>query len=218
MGLALLLLLAFQQDLLGHESPEIRDRATRDLLASGESVRLPLEQQLRETADAEVRSRIREILRRLDLAKRRKDFKGGRIVDDLGVTVTLTHEKESKTLSLSIEVCNLGPAEKTIRELRGWNCQFPDGNRQSSGSAGAIRVRQLTGERGNTGYGAYGCGGRPTFTPVPLQPGETYRKSQTIDISELRPGEHEVDVALLARVHGTSEDVVSNALRFTVEK
>ena len=203
---------------LEDDSAEVRETATKGLAALGEAVRGRIESALRETSNAEVQARLRDVLRRLDAEKVRKSFVGGKVVDHLGARLTAAFDQKTRLLSVTLEITNLGAAEKPLVEITGWNVALPRFTDRTSSAEGEVRVKQLTGGKPSGFFRSRtGCGPEPVRKSVVLKPGASRTFQHTVDVSELAAGEHEVEAVALKRLLGTSEDLVSNAVRFRVE-
>jgi hypothetical protein len=132
---------ALEEDAIG-----IRDQAMRDLIAAGEQARPAVERALRQTSNVEALSRLREVLRRLDVDKRRAGFGGGKIVNDLGLLLSAAHQKDERKLEVTVEITNFGTTERVIVPLQRWDTRLPNHSSSGSGSEGRIVVTRLNGE------------------------------------------------------------------------
>ena len=222
----LLCLLALQADdslstlvqQLGDDVVEVREKATAELLRRGEAQRPALEKALKEATAPEVAARLRAVLARFDADRRRREFKGGPIVDELGALLTCDYDAKTHQLSVTLELTNFGTTDRTIAPIRSWNISLPRNSSSSTGSEGEIEVKQLTGG----GFGGrfssrMSCGPVPQRPSLILKPGERKEFKHTLDASALTAGDHEVKVKYFSkRLAGCSEDVESNAQKFQV--
>jgi hypothetical protein len=136
---------ALEEDAIG-----IRDQAMRDLIAAGEKARPEVERAMRQTTNVEALGRLREVLRRLDVDKRRAAFGGGKIVNDVGLKLSAAYRKDERKLEVTVEITNFGTTERVVVPLRRWDTRLPNHSSSGSGSEGCIVVNQLT-EREWTG-------------------------------------------------------------------
>jgi hypothetical protein len=224
----LLCLLALQADdptsgliqKLGDDDAAVREKATADLIKLGEGRRPDLEKALKEATAPEIAARLRSVLARFDVDRRRREFKGGFIVDDLGATLTCDYDPKARQLAVSVEVTNLGTTDRTIVPINSWNLSLPGMTSSSSNSEGQIQVRQLVREplRGGRFSSRISCGPSPVRTPLILRPGERKVFKHTVDTTGLAAGEHEVQAKFFGkRLSGMSDDLESNAQKFQVE-
>lgn len=221
----LLFVLALQEDpfpglvrQLDHDVAEVREKATAELFRLGEARRADLEKALNAATDPEVASRLRSVLGKLDAEKRRREFKGGPVVEDLGILLTCTYNKKTMELIVSVEVSNLGPVPRTMVDIEDWNTRLPRQSRSSSSAEGQIEVRQLTGQRPEGSFrSTLSCGTAPARRTLTLKPGEQRIFSPVVDASSLPPGRHQVKAKVFApQLLGLAEDLVSNAQSFEV--
>jgi hypothetical protein len=204
---------------LGDDAVEVREKASAELFALGEPARSALEKAGRDATSAEIRGRLQDVLRRLDADKRRREFKGGKVLDDLGARLTITQDKEARLLIVSFEVMNLGAIDKKLVPLRDWNLHLPHYSNSYSGAEGEIRIEQLKGDAGEGRYSSrLGCGPEPVREVLFLKPGECRTFKHSVNISSLAAGEHQVKVRFFKRHSGTPENLESNPQTFTVEK
>jgi len=221
----ILCLLALQDDplprlveRLGDDVAEVREKATAELLNLGETRRSAMEKALKEATVPEVACRLRAVLGKFDASRRRREFKGGPIVDDLGATLSCAYDADTRRLTVSLEVTNLGTTDRNIVAITSWNLSLPGLISSSSSSEGKIQVRQLTGRILDGSFSARtGCGpaiARPALT---LLPGERKVFTHTVDASRLTVGDHEVKATFFGkRLAGLSDDLESNAQKFEI--
>jgi hypothetical protein len=209
------LLAQFQDD-----SIEVREKAGREMVALGEPALPALKNALDGETNAEVRARIRDVVVRIEAEKRRREFKGGTPVNGLAASLEGTLNPEKTEFRLKVQFMNVGTQPVEFALITGWNRRLPNFSSSSSGAEACVTIRQLTGERGNRFGGRFGCGGRPVYTFVRLAPGEGRTYEHAVDVTELRAGDHEIEVEYLATklLKDFTENPKSNVLPFKIER
>jgi hypothetical protein len=205
---------------LGDDSIEVREKATSDLLALGEGRRTAIEKALKDTTAPEVAARLRTILGKFDMDRRRREFKGGTIVEDLGATLICTYDADLHQLSVTLELANLGTTARPIVAIDSWDISLPRNTSSSSSSEGQVLVKQLKGgSLGGRFSSRTSCGATPYRAQLILRPGERKVFKNILDVGTLTSGEYEVKAKFYARrLVGHSDDVESNALKFEIKK
>jgi len=212
---------------LDDDSIEVRQKATEELERLGEEARPALVRRRSEAFSLEVRSRIGEILGRLDTAKRLKEFKGGKPVCGFSARLEVKEDPEDGTVLFKAEFMNVGPAAAGFVPIQSWNTSLPGSSSSSSHSRAQLRVKALDGEillthRGRCSGGSFA----PPKTPVRVEAGGTRVFELRLDgdkdeFLRLKPGSYEATVVYYAcsrgLLAGAEEDLESNAVRFTVK-
>lgn len=205
---------------LGDDAIDVREKATAEILALGEGHRPALEKALKEATAPEIAARLRAILGKFDTDRRRREFKGGTIVEDLGATLTCTYDADLRQLSVTLELTNLGTTDRPVVAIDSWDVSLPRTSSSSSSSEAQITVKQLTGgSLGGRFSSRMACGSSPNRAPLILKPGERKAFKNVVDAGALTAGEYEVKAKFYAkRLAGLPEDVESNALKFEIPK
>lgn len=205
---------------LGDDAIDVREKATADLLSLGEAQRPAIEKALKESTVPEVAARLRAILAKFDMDRRRREFKGGTIVEDLGATMTCTYDADLRQLSVTLELTNLGTTDRPIVAVDSWDVALPRNSSSSSSSEAQVQVTQLTGGGlGGRFSSRMSCGSSPSRPQLILRPGERKVFKTIVDAGLLTAGEHEVKAKFYAkRLLGHSDDLESNAVKFEVKK
>ena len=106
-----------------------------------------MEQAIRETSNVEVRKRLEGVRIELDARRRRRNFQGGKLLNDLGAKLSITHLRDERLLDVTVELWNLGSAPREIYPLRHWTTLLPGHGTGSSAAEGELEIKQLSGHR-----------------------------------------------------------------------
>ena len=141
---------------LADDSIEARENAQAELVALGEPALSELKQALSKTSNSEARGRIQSVINRIETAKRRREFKGGKPVNGLGALLEGKPDTDSDEFILRVQIVNLGTEPRDMVLIRGWDSSLPDNSYSSSSSEARVTIRQLSGEMSNSFSGVIG--------------------------------------------------------------
>ena len=131
---------------LGHDSIEIRERASRKLIQHGDpALDLP-ERAEGETSSEEIRSRLKSVIGDIRADLRRKKFEGGNEVGGLRASLKLTREQNGSYL-VSVEIMNVSSGVVPFVPMDSVETHLPSIRWNYTGSHGQIIVRQISGDR-----------------------------------------------------------------------
>src|SRR5688572_19148232 len=217
--LALWLLLVDPADLLrdlSSDDIEIRQVAAAELFRRGDALRKDLLDARRDASDVESRSRLDDILRRLDLEERIRGFGGDNRVSNFGLSLRSDRFHGRGVFRLTIEVMNLGPAAQAFPGLGLWDVERPDQETKIQGAEARLTVKKLIG--GGLRRTRWGPPSGEAGTPVRLRPGESTKYEYVLDAKALPAGDYDVRVEYFAaeRLPGAEENLRSNSLRLMI--
>lgn len=217
--LALWLLLVDPADLLRDLSDvdiEVRQAAASELLRRGATLRRELVDARRDAPDVETRSRVDDILRRLDLEERIRGFGGGNRVSGFGMSLRSDRFHGRGPFRLTIEVMNLGPATQAFPGIGLWDVEHPDQETKTRGAEARLTVRKFIG--GGLRRTRWSPASGEAGTPVTLRPGESTTYEFLLDAKGWPAGDYDVRVEYFAaeRLPGAEENLRSNSLRLLI--
>ena len=229
---ALLLVLAAQEipdllrDLEAHDI-EVRDRAEATLSERPESD-LPRMREALAGTSGEARSRLERAIVQVPLNALRRAFGGGAVVNGLTARVRLEKDrvKPGEKLVMTLEIANVSETVQRVCEFTVWDVVARDTRRRPQVSGAEIAISTPGAPAGEVRR-EEGCIARVNASRE-LKPGETCGSSTVVpllDLSQmplLAPGDYTIVVTYYARTKRLLDhaegDLVSNVLRFTVEK
>lgn len=214
--MAAFLLAALLQDPLASDDIAVREAASRELLAQGESALPSLRERLAAASDPELRARLGDVVRGLEADQRRRLFGGGKDVAGLRARLRAVESPAAGRLPFRLEIMNIDPAPRPFIAPKIFNVSRPGLSSRSSAAHGEVRITLVEGVRPTGLRGRHACGSGPGGTVVPLRPGES-KSVDAFQDPELPPGVYEVKVIYFAqRLLGAPEDLESDVLRFEV--
>jgi hypothetical protein len=217
--LSLWLLLVDPADLLrdlAADDIEVRQAAAAELYRRGDEIRKELVDARRDAPDVETRSRVDDILRRLDLEERIRGFGGDNRVSNFGLSLRSDRFHGRGAFRLTVEVMNLGPAAQVFPGLALWDVEQPDQETRTPGAEARLTVKKFVG--GGLRRTRWGHPSGEAGTPVTLRPGESMKYAYILDAKALPAGDYEVRVEYFApeRIPGAEENLRSNSLRLMI--
>ena len=217
--LSLWLLLVDPADLLRDLSDhdiEVRQAAAAELYRRGAELRKDLFDARRDAPDVETRSRLDDILRRLELEERIRGFGGDNRVSNFGLSLRSDRFHGRGVFRLTIEVMNLGPAAQAFPGIAVWDVERPDQETKTQGAEAKLTVRKFIG--GGLRRTRWGPPSGEAGTPVTLRPGESMKYDYVLDAKGLPAGDYDVRVEYFAaeRLPGAEDNLRSNSLRLMI--
>jgi hypothetical protein len=204
---------------LSSDSIEWRERAAFELLRRGREIRPCLTDALQDSPEPEVRARIAEILRRLEVDDRIRWFGGYNRVAGFGASLRSDRFFGGGPFRLTLEIMNLSPRDQVLPEIRAWDAEFPDQEVRGTGAEAKVMLKKFIGSTGlrRTTWRSGEGGAR---SELPLRPGESARFEYVIDAKSLPPGDYDVTVEYDAPtlLPGAEERLRSNTVRLTIRK
>lgn len=199
---------------LSDDDIEVRQAAEAELFRRGEGLRKDLIEARRD-ANIETRSRLDELLRRLDVEERIRGFGGANRVSGFGMSLRSDRFFGRGPFRLTVEVMNVGSSAETFPGIGLWDLERPDEETKTHGADARVKVSRFVGggfRRTRWGHGS-GAG-----TPVALRPGESTTIEYVLDAKPLPAGDYEVRVEYYApeRIPGAEENLRSNGVRLMV--
>jgi hypothetical protein len=203
---------------LAADDIEVRQAAAAELYRRGGELREEIVDARRDAVNLEARSRLDDLLRRLDVEERIAGFGGDNRVSELGLSLRSDRFYGSGPFRLAIEVMNVGPVDQVFPGIGLWDLEQPDQETKTQGAEARVTVKKFIG--GGLRRTRWGHPSGEAGTPVTLRPGESTKYEYLLDAKTLPPGDYDVRVEYFAaeRIPGAEENLRSNAVRLMVRQ
>ncbi|HEX7899087.1 MAG TPA: hypothetical protein VF950_15085 [Planctomycetota bacterium] len=199
---------------LSHDDIEVRQAAAAELYRRGAELRKELSDARRDASDIETRSRLDDILRRLDVDERIRGFGGGPRVADFGLSLRIDRFAGRGPFRLAIEVMNVGSAEREFPGIALWDLEEPDQETRTPGAEARVTVKKFIG--GGLRRTRWGRAPGVPVAAVALRPGESTTFDFLLEAKDLAAGDYDVRVEI--RIPEAEENLRSNVVRLMIRK